>query len=58
MVASMILNKDLNAEILLKNIEEIIFDESLRAAMGENMKSLGKPQAATDIAKLALSIAK
>ena len=56
--AKMILNKDLNAEILLKNIEEIIFDESLRAAMGENMKSLGKPQAATDIAKLALSIAK
>lgn len=56
--AKMILNRDLNADILLKNIEEIIFNEDLRAAMGENMKSLGKPQAAMDIAKIAVDIAK
>lgn len=56
--ARMILNRDLSAEILQKNIEEIIFNEELKNNMSANMKLLGKPQAATDIAKIALEIAK
>lgn len=54
----MILDKDLNSEILLKNIEEIIFDKDLMKTMSNNMKTLGKPEAATEIAKIALNIAK
>lgn len=56
--AKMILDKDLNSQNLHNVIEEIIFNDELKQNMAENMKTLGKPKAARDIAELALSISK
>lgn len=56
--AQMILDRDLTSPILYKNIKEIIFNDELKNNMAANMKTLGKPEAAIDIAKIALSIAK
>lgn len=56
--AKMILDKNLNSEILLKNIEEIILNDELRRTMEQNMKTMGKPKAATEIAQIVLNMAK
>ena len=55
--ARMILDRDLSGENLHNYIEEIIFNDQLKKDMANNMKTLGKPEAANDIAKMALCIA-
>ena len=46
--ARMILNKDLNSEILQKNISELINDPQMLKSMSEASLKLGRPQAADD----------
>ncbi|MBR3722029.1 MAG: undecaprenyldiphospho-muramoylpentapeptide beta-N-acetylglucosaminyltransferase [Selenomonadaceae bacterium] len=55
--ARMILDRDLTGEILIKEVEEIIFDADKRKSMAAAMRGLGKPEAAAMIAKIAVEIA-
>ena len=56
--AHMIVDKMLSAHDLIGEIEMFMANRDLLAQMGERALQLGKPNAAHDIAKLALSIAK
>ncbi len=56
--AHMIVDKMLSAQDLIGEIEMFMDNRDLLAQMGERALQLGKPNAAHDIAKLALSIAK
>ena len=56
--ARMILNKDLNAEILSQNLNELLENPDELKKMAAASLSLGKPQAADDIAELILQLAK
>lgn len=56
--ARMILNKDLNAEILSQNLNELLENPDELKSMAAASLSLGKPQAADDIANLILELAK
>lgn len=56
--AHMIVDKMLSAHDLIGEIEMFMDNRDLLAQMGERALQLGKPNAAHDIAKLALSIAK
>jgi UDP-N-acetylglucosamine--N-acetylmuramyl-(pentapeptide) pyrophosphoryl-undecaprenol N-acetylglucosamine transferase len=56
--AALILQRDLTPEILQKNIEELIFDESKLAAMRENLKKFYHENAALEIAKSTLELMK
>ena len=52
----MILNKDLTAEILSATLDELLFAPEKLAAMSKASLSLGKPQAADEIAELILKM--
>ena len=56
--AHMIVDKMLSAHDLIGEIEMFMANRDLLAQMGDRALQLGKPNAAHDIAKLALSIAK
>ncbi len=56
--AKMILNKDLTSEILSAQIEELLNNPGELEKMSEASLSLGKPQAADEIANLILDLAK
>ena len=55
--ARMILNKDLNSKILSENLSELLQNPAELKKMAAASLSLGKPQAAADIADLILEIA-
>ena len=54
--ARMILNKDLNAEILQKNLDELLFSPQTLKQMAKASLSLGKPNAADEIADMILNL--
>ena len=54
--AKMILNKDLTAEILSKTLDELLFSPEKLEAMSRASLSLGRPQAADEIADLILEM--
>lgn len=54
--AKVILDKDLTGEIILSDIEELLNDREKLAKMQEAAASLGKPEAAEQIAKSALAL--
>ena len=54
--AKMILNKDLTAEILSATIDELLSSPDTLKKMSEASLSLGKPQAANEIAELILEL--
>ena len=56
--AKMILDKMLTGKDLLEEILHLKEDPEALASMAKASKALGRPQAAHDIAKLALSIAR
>lgn len=56
--ARVILNKDLTSESLGSALSELLTDPERLRRMALRSKALGRPQAATEIAKLALTIAK
>ena len=56
--ARMILNKDLTAEILSQNIDDLLAHPDELAKMKAACLTLGKPNAAQEIAQLALSLVK
>ena len=56
--ARMILNKDLNSEILQKDISELLNDPQMLKLMAEASLKLGRPQAADEIAEIILQLAK
>jgi len=56
--AKMILNKDLTAEILSAELEELLNNPDALKKMSEASLSLGKPQAADEIADLILDLAR
>ena len=56
--ARMILNKDLNSKILSENLNELLQNPAELKKMAAASLSLGKPQAAANIADLILEIAK
>lgn len=56
--AKVILNRDLTGAVLRENIHALLGDPTVLALMKERSKSLGKPDAARDIAQLGLSLIK
>lgn len=54
--ARMILNKDLNAELLQKNLDELLFSPQTLKQMAKASLSLGKPNAADEIADMILNL--
>lgn len=56
--ARMILNKDLDAEILQRELEDLLGHPEKLSQMAEASRALGRPEAAGEIADIALSIAK
>lgn len=54
--AKVILNRDLTGALLKASIDELLGDRAALDAMAERSRSLGKPDAARDIAKLGLSL--
>ena len=56
--ARMILNKDLNAEILKSTLDELLAEPAALQKMAAASLSLGRPQAAAEIAELILALAK
>ena len=56
--AKMILNKDLTAEILSAQIDELLENRDELKKMSAASLKLGRPQAAEEIADLILSLAK
>ncbi|MBQ6298734.1 MAG: undecaprenyldiphospho-muramoylpentapeptide beta-N-acetylglucosaminyltransferase [Selenomonadaceae bacterium] len=54
--ARMILNKDLTAEILIKNLDELLVSPEKLKSMAQASLSLGKPNAADEIADLILKL--
>lgn len=54
--ARMILNKDLTSDLLQKNINELLTSSDTLRAMSAASLSLGRPQAAEDIAELILQL--
>ena len=56
--ARMILNKDLTSELLQENITELLESPGKLKAMSAASLSLGRPQAAKDIAEMILSMSK
>lgn len=54
--AKMILNKDLTAEVLSKELDELLYSPEKLEAMSRASLSLGRPQAADEIADLILSL--
>lgn len=56
--ALVILDKDLNSQRLIEAIEEIVFSDSRLAEMKKASLLLGKPEAAREIAKMAVEMAK
>lgn len=56
--AVVILDKELTGEILLKQIESLLADESKLQKMKDAAKALGRPEAAEDIARKVLALLK
>ena len=56
--AEVILNRDVSGAVLEGAIRQLLADDARRAGMAAAMKRLGKPEAAEEIAALALRIAK
>ena len=56
--AVVILDKELTGEILLKKIESLLADESRLQKMKDAAKTLGRPEAAEDIARKVLDLLK
>ncbi|MDD3115298.1 MAG: undecaprenyldiphospho-muramoylpentapeptide beta-N-acetylglucosaminyltransferase [Anaerovibrio sp.] len=56
--ARVILNKDLTGQALIENIDSMLSDESILAAMSEASRALGRPQAAETIAELIIELAR
>ena len=56
--AEVILNRDLDGAVLTEALRTLLSDDVRRAGMAAAMKRLGKPQAAEEIAALALRISK
>lgn len=54
--AEVILNRDLSGAVLEQMLHDLLADDARRAAMAAAMKRLGKPEAAEEIAALALRI--
>ena len=54
----MIVDKELNGTRLLQAVDAMLADQRCRKRMAEATLQLGKPEAAIEIAKLALSIKK
>ena len=56
--AEVILNRDVSGAVLEGALGALLADDTRRAAMAAAMKRLGKPEAAQEIAALALRICK
>ena len=56
--AEVILNRDLSGAVLKAKLHALLADDAHRTAMAAAMRSLGKPEAAEEIAALALRICK
>ena len=56
--AEVILNRDLSGDVLREALRRMLADDARRADMAAEMKRLGKPEAAEEIAALALRICK
>ena len=56
--AEVILNRDLSGAVLKTKLHALLADDAHRTAMAAAMRSLGKPEAAEEIAALALRICK
>jgi UDP-N-acetylglucosamine--N-acetylmuramyl-(pentapeptide) pyrophosphoryl-undecaprenol N-acetylglucosamine transferase len=54
--ARMILQKDLAVESLMRELQEILSSPALLESMGNDSRALGKPEAARNVATLALEI--
>ncbi len=54
--AKVILNRDLKSDVLQNTLQELLRDEKKLAAMAAASKSLGKPQAAEDIARMIMDM--
>ena len=53
----MILNKDLTSERLGAVLTELLSDDDKLTAMAEASRSMGRPEAAADIAEMVLDLA-
>ena len=56
--AEVILNSDLSGAVLERSLRGLLADDTRRMAMAAAMKRLGKPEAAGEIAALALRLVK